>query len=216
MRLRKIKYAAEMIQENADIVKTNPEEFQGKWNELFDNDHPIHIEVGCGKGQFIIEMAKKYPNINFIGIEKYDSVVIRGLEKYLENPQKNVLFIQKDAKQISEFFCENEIDCIYLNFSDPWPKNRQAKRRLSHHHFLVQYVKILKQNGSVKMKTDNFGLFDYSMMSFHSNPNFFIKDFSIDYHNTIDNVPTEFEEKFVSQGKSIFYLFMRLDKESTQ
>lgn len=213
MRLRKIKYAKDYINEHTDIVKTNPEAFLGSWQSVFPTPQPLHIEIGCGKGQFIIEMGKLYPHINFIGIEKYDSVVIRGLEKYLEQPLPNVRFIQKDAANISSFFAENEVEEIYLNFSDPWPKKRQEKRRLTHARFLEQYRHILKNNGDVRLKTDNFGLFDYSMMSFHRHPNYFLDEISLDYHLTEGNVPTEFEEKFVSLGNPIFFLKARLDKE---
>ncbi len=213
MRLRKIKYAKDFIEENNHIVITEPTNHASNWHSLFGNSNPIHIEVGCGKGQFIIEMAKKHPEINFIGIEKYDSVIIRGLEKYLDNPLENVLFIQKDAANIEAFFSKNEVDVIYLNFSDPWPKKRQEKRRLSHTKFLNQYYQILNNNGYIQMKTDNFGLFDYSMMSFHRHPAYWIEDISLDYHHTKENIPTEFEEKFVALGNSIYFLKVLLMKE---
>jgi len=206
MRLRKIKYADEFIKSHNQIVFQNPQDFQGKWNQVFESNNPIMIEIGCGRGQFIMELAKNNPQINYIGIEKFDSVIIRGLEKYLEEPLPNVRFIQADASHIKDFFSEGELSGIYLNFSDPWPKKRQEKRRLTFTSFLKQYDFILKNNCHLIMKTDNFGLFDYSMMSFHQEKYFYIKDMSLDYHLTPGNIPTEFELKFVSQGKSIYYI----------
>jgi len=206
MRLRKIGYAERLIQEHPDLVFTSPENCAGIWNQVFHNDHPVHIEVGCGKGQFIMDLAQKNPNINFIGIEKFDSVVIRGLDKLLTNPLANVRFIQKDAIHIDQFFDAEEISRIYLNFSDPWPKRRQAKRRLTHPAFLKKYQYILKAESSLCFKTDNFGLFEYSMMTLNHEPDFKILSLHLDYHSTPDNIPTEFELKFVSQGKKIYYI----------
>ncbi|MBU0997084.1 MAG: tRNA (guanosine(46)-N7)-methyltransferase TrmB [Firmicutes bacterium] len=214
MRLRKVPYAPTLISKHPSLVYTTPEERKGHWAAVFMNNSPIEVEVGCGKGQFIIEMSKRHPDKNFIGIEKYDSVVIRGLEKLLANPLDNAIFIQKDATDIDEFFVPAEISGLYLNFSDPWPKKRQAKRRLTHPNFLNKYKIILKNNASIKLKTDNFGFFEYSMMQFNSDNAFFVKEISMNYHGAKDNVPTEFEEKFVEMGKPIFYLHAVYHKEN--
>jgi len=214
MRLRKIGYAQDLIQKHSNLVFTEPEIYKGIWHQVFNNENPIHIEIGCGKGQFIIDLAKKYPNINFIGIEKYDSVVIRGLEKLLVTNLTNVRFIQHDAIHLENFFIPNEVTMIYLNFSDPWPKRRQAKRRLTHPIFIAKYKTILKDNQSIHFKTDNFGLFEYSMMMFNDDNHILIKAISLDYHTEKDNIPTEFERKFVSEGKSIFYIHASLIGEN--
>ncbi len=213
MRLRKVPYASKLISKHPTMIFTSPEDKKSHWHAIFMNQNPIEIEVGCGKGQFIFEMAKRHPERNFIGIEKYDSVVVRGLEKLLANPLDNAIFIQKDATEIETFFSSSEISGLYLNFSDPWPKKRQAKRRLTHPNFLKKYKVILKNNSSIKLKTDNFGFFEYSMMQFNADPAFFVKELSLDYHNTKDNVATEFEEKFVEMGKPIFYLHAVYHKE---
>lgn len=213
MRLRKIEYAGRFLEAHQDLVLPFPEKHLGNWKNIFQNDFPIYIEVGCGKGQFIMDLAQKYPQINFIGIEKYDSVVIRGLEKLLVNPLPNVRFIQKDALRLTDFFANGEVDRLYLNFSDPWPKVRQAKRRLTHPAFLKKYRQILKNESKICLKTDNFGLFEYSMMTLNQDSAFAIDQISLDYHETPDNIPTEFELKFVSQGKKIFYIQSILYKE---
>jgi tRNA (guanine-N7-)-methyltransferase len=210
MRLRKIGYAKDLIQKHSNLVFTEPETYKGTWHQVFKNDNPIYIEIGCGKGQFIIDLAQKYQNINFIGIEKFDSVVIRGLEKLLVTTLTNVRFIQHDAIHIENFFEPNEVSQIYLNFSDPWPKRRQAKRRLTHPIFISKYKVILKDSKSIHFKTDNFGLFEYSMMMFNDDPQILINAISLDYHTEKDNIPTEFELKFVSEGKSIFYIHASL------
>jgi len=213
VRLRKIKYAASFIEEHPKTVFKDPKNNRGNWQKFFEKEQPLEIEVGCGKGKFILEMAKKYPNRNFIGIEKYDSVILRALEKYLEAPLPNVIFILSDAGVIEDFFVEEEVDGLYLNFSDPWPKKRQEKRRLTYVKFLDQYVKILKPNASVQLKTDNFGLFEYSMMTLNRHPSFRIKDISLRYFSS-ENVTTEFEEKFLSEGKPIYLIKAYSERKS--
>ncbi len=208
MRLRNVRYAKETIEKYNNIVIDNPEKHKGKWNELFHNTSPIYLEIGCGKGKFIIESALKYPEINFIGIEKFDSVIIRALEKLIDKPLPNVKLIRIDAEKVDEIFSHSEIDLIYLNFSDPWPKKRQAKRRLTSDRFLKRYENILKINSIVKLKTDNFNLFQYSIMQLNNHKSFYIKDINLDLYRNLpkDNIQTEFEQRFVEKGNLIFYL----------
>ena len=162
MRLRNVPGARETIIENQFSIQ-QPEQMKGKWHEVFQNDHPIHIEVGMGKGQFIIEMARRNPEVNYIGIEKYSSVLVRAVEKLEDFEQDNLRLIRMDAENIEEVFDKDEVDRIYLNFSDPWPKDRHAKRRLTSTRFLERYDNILTPEGRVMFKTDNKDLFDFSL-----------------------------------------------------
>lgn len=203
MRLKHIKGSSEKI-EKSDYVIKNPEEYKGNWKCLFNNNNPIHIEIGMGKGKFIYENALKYPNINFIGIEKYDSVMVRAVEKLETKELSNLLLIRMDATNIQNIF-SNEIDVIYLNFSDPWPKKRHAHRRLTSPCFLEKYDLITKKNYHIIQKTDNILLFEYSVISFNNN-GYKIEELSLDLHNNnpINNIETEYEEKFKNQGKCIY------------
>lgn len=165
---------------------------------LFNNDNPIHIEIGMGKGRFIINMAKENPNINFIGLEKYSSVILQATKKLENEDLPNLKLINVDAENLLNLFDCKSIDLIYLNFSDPWPKKRQAKRRLTHENFLKIYDKLLKTNGEIYFKTDNRGLFEFSLESI-TNYGFKIKNVNLDLHNSIldfHNIETEFEEKY--------------------
>ena len=202
MRLKHVKGAHEKI-ETSEIVIKNPEDYKGEYQELFLNDHPIHIEIGTGKGDFIIGMAKKYPMINFIGIEKYDSVLVRAIEK-VEEPLPNLKFIRADATYIEEMF-DHEIDVIYLNFSDPWPKKRHAHRRLTSPEFLKRYDSLFKEKKEIIMKTDNRKLFEYSLISFNEY-GYHFEEISLDlYHDDLtDNVATEYEKKFHDLGFPIY------------
>jgi len=205
MRLRKVKDADLKLEENTKYFIANPNEFKGKWNKVFNNDNPIHIEVGCGKGKFILELAKRNPDINYIAIEKYDSVLLRVSEKLLEDEYEynNLKITILDAKEISEFFGEEEVSRIYLNFSDPWPKNHHAKRRLTSKIFLDQYRTILTKDGEIHQKTDNRGLFEYSLESFNEN-GWKLSNISLDLHKDLEkypfNITTEFEEKWSPNG----------------
>lgn len=202
MRLKNVKGAKEKIEASAYIIK-NPEKYKGKYKELFKNDKKIHLEIGMGKGDFIIKMAEKYPNNNFIGIEMFDSVIVRAVEK-LENKQlKNLRLIRFDATNIEEIF-EREIDTIYLNFSDPWPKNRTEKRRLTSKRFLDRYDKIFKDKSRIIQKTDNRKLFEFSLISYIEN-GYTIKNISLNLHeDEYDNIETEYEKKFASMGYPIY------------
>lgn len=205
MRLRKVKDADIKLEENIKYFVSNPNEYKGKWNELFKNNNPIHIEIGCGKGKFILELAKRNPDINYIAIEKYDSVLLRVSEKLLEDEYEynNLRITILDAKEINEFFSEGEVSRIYLNFSDPWPKNHHAKRRLTSKLFLDQYRNILTKDGEIHQKTDNRGLFEYSLESFNEN-GWKLSNISLDLHKDLEkypfNITTEFEEKWSPNG----------------
>lgn len=203
MRLKHVKNA-DIIVNNSKYIIKNPSELKGKFKDLFVNNNPIYIEIGMGKGNFIIENAKKYPNINYIGIEKYDSVMIRAVQKLEELELNNLKLIRLDAKEIENIF-DKEISRIYLNFSDPWPKDRHAKRRLTSPEFLKRYENIFKNNEEIIMKTDNRKLFEYSIMMFNEN-NFKIENISLNLYedNYLDNIPTEYEIKFHEKGFPIY------------
>ena len=219
MRLRNVPGARETIIENQFSIQ-QPEQKKGKWAEVFQNDHPIHIEVGMGKGQFIIEMARRNPEVNYIGIEKYSSVLVRAVEKLEDFEQDNLRLIRMDAENIEEVFDKDEVDRIYLNFSDPWPKDRHAKRRLTSPDFMAVYDKILAADGMVEFKTDNKGLFDYSLEAIPE-AGWTITAHTFDLHHDpvmcAGNVMTEYEEKFSSMGNPICKLIaMREPKENKE
>lgn len=204
MRLRNVPGARETIIENQFSIQ-EPEQKKGKWAEVFGNDHPIHIEVGMGKGQFIIEMAKRNPEINYIGIEKYSSVLVRAVEKLEDFEQNNLRLIRMDAENIEEVFDKDEVDRIYLNFSDPWPKDRYAKRRLTSTRFLERYNNILTPEGRVMFKTDNKDLFDFSLEQVEE-AGWILENHTYDLHHSEyneGNVMTEYEEKFSAKGNPI-------------
>ncbi len=202
MRIRNIKNASQRIKKCEAFIEI-PQNYCGNYQELFKNNHEIQIEIGCGKGQFIYEKALRNPNINFIGIEKYDSILVRAIEKVEENPLPNLKFILEDAKNLETIF-KNEISCLYLNFSDPWPKKRHAKRRLTSPLFLEIYEKIFKQEKIIIQKTDNLTLFASSLKDLNNFGYTFI-DVSLDY-NDEENIETEYESKFRKQGIKINYL----------
>lgn len=203
MRLRNVKGASEVIKNSLYIID-NYHDYCGNFKSLFGNDNPIHIEIGMGKGDFIIGMALQYPDINFIGIEKFDSVIVRAVQKLNELNIKNLRLIRMDALEIDSVFSK-EIDCIYLNFSDPWPKERHAKRRLTSDSFLARYDSIFVSDKKIVMKTDNRKLFEFSIMSFN-NYGYLIDMISLDLYNDdlSFNVQTEYEKKFVLNGDRIY------------
>jgi tRNA (guanine-N7-)-methyltransferase len=205
MRFRNKPWAKDYIAENAYYCIPNPEEHIGKWAALFGNSNPIHIEVGTGKGTFITEMAKANPEINYIGIELFESVIVKALERAVEADIPNVKLLNVDAKKLTEIFDKGEVNQVYLNFSDPWPKGRHEKRRLTYKDFLDLYKTILVEQGEIHFKTDNRGLFEYSLMSF-SSYGLLLKYVSLDLHNSdLDgNIMTEYEEKFSSIGQPIY------------
>jgi len=205
VRLRNVKGAKEII-ESSNYVVLDYKKYRGNYNKLFKNNNPIYVEIGMGKGKFIIDNAIKYPNINFIGIEKYDSVVVRAIQKLEDKDIPNLKIIRMDALEITDVF-DREVSRIYLNFSDPWPKDRHEHRRLSSDIFLKKYDLIFKDNKNIVMKTDNRNLFEYSVKSF-VNYGYKINDISLDLHqaNYQDNIMTEYEEKFVSKGSPIYMI----------
>lgn len=208
MRLRNVKNKEQIINSSSYLIKY-PKEYKGKWQIFFANDNPIYLEIGMGKGDFIIENAKKYPNINFIGIEKYDSVIVRALQKLENEDLINLKLIRIDAKFLDELFF-HEIDRIYLNFSDPWPKKRHTERRLTSHTFLRKYDFVLKKEKKLYIKTDNTSLFEFSLESL-TQYGYFIDKVSLDLHNSDvkDNIMTEYEKKFVEDNMKIYYLVVK-------
>ena len=205
MRLRNVKNAMDIIN-NSPYMILNPMEYKGRYNkDVFHNDNPIHLEIGMGKGNFIIDKAIKNPNINFIGLEKYESVLCRALEKLENYNLSNVKIIREDAINLADIF-DKEIETIYLNFSDPWPKKRHAKRRLTSYVFLPIYDKVFKDKKVIMQKTDNVALFESSIVSL-STYGYTIEEISLDLAKTdIENSLTEYESKFMSQGVKINYL----------
>ena len=205
MRLRNVKNKDEILN-STDYLEINPNENKSKWNKVFNNNNPIHIEIGMGKGDFIIENALRYPNINFIGIEKYSSVLARAIEKLHDKELPNLRLIRMDANFIEDVF-DKEIDTIYLNFSDPWPKKRTAKRRLTSDVFLDKYKNLFKKDHNIIMKTDNMNLFEYSLESFSRN-GYILEKVSLDLHSSDieNNIETEYEKKFVAKGNKIYYV----------
>ena len=204
MRLRNVKNAKEIVESSNYVIK-NQEDYMGKYKEVFNNDNEIHIEIGMGKGDFIIGMAMKYPNINFIGIEKYESVMVRAIEKLNDLELPNLKLIRMDALNIDKVF-NKEVNTIYLNFSDPWPKSRHYKRRLTSPIFLELYDKVFVNKPHIVQKTDNIGLFAYSLQSL-SKYGYTLDKVSLDLeHEDLPNVETEYEKKFMSMGVKINYV----------
>lgn len=203
MRIKNVKNALEKIELSEYIIK-DPFKNKGKFNKLFNNKNPINIEIGMGKGDFLIKSAIKYPNINFIGIEKYDNVIVRAVEKLESIKLDNLKLIKTDAQNIEDIFL-NEINLIYLNFSDPWPKDRWAKRRLTSSNFLDKYESIFLKNKNIIMKTDNRKLFEFSIVSF-VDKKYKINSISLDLSkdNEIDNIETEYEKKYKELGFPIY------------
>ena len=205
MRLRNIKGSRENIQASKYVVQEYREQ-KGKWRELFGNDHPIHIEIGMGKGRFLMDMATLHPEINYVGIEKYSSVLLRGIQKQEELQLPNVMFIRMEAEYITEVFAKDEVDRIYLNFSDPWPKDRHAKRRLESREFLKRYNEILVPEGGVEFKTDNMDLFEFALEEVEP-AGWKLRQWTKDLHHdpkmNAGNVMTEYEERFSSVGNPI-------------
>lgn len=215
MRLRNIPRARDTIQDSPFVIQ-NPEEQKGHWQELFGNTSPIHLEIGTGKGRFILELAQRNPDINYIGIEKYSSVLLRGVDRQNELELPNLRFIRGEAELITEYFAPGEIGRIYLNFSDPWPKKRTAKRRLPSKEFLRRYDAILAESGTIEFKTDNRELFDFAVeeVPFSS---FEIAEITYDLHAdpvmNEGNIMTEYEEKFSAKGNKINKYILRRSTE---
>ena len=212
MRLRNIPRAESVLRECKEVVK-NASEHKNHWKKVFGNAHPVHIEIGMGKGQFLLALARRNPEINYIGIERYSSVLLRAVEKYeklsadTQKPLPNIRFICMDAREITEVFAPGEVGKIYLNFSDPWPKARHARRRLTSSDFLALYDQILTSDGTVEFKTDNRVLFDFSVEEVKASSLFELTGLTYDLHHdssmNAGNIMTEYEEKFSSAGGAI-------------
>ena len=205
MRLKNVPGSKEYIAESKFVIHDETER-KGKVREYFANDKPIQIEIGMGKGQFIYAMAQKHPEINFVGIEKYSSVLLRAIQKMEEEPLDNLIFIRMDAEEITDVFDDGEVDKIYLNFSDPWPKDRHAKRRLESRQFLERYNQILKDEGFIEFKTDNNDLFDFALEEVDAagwKMIAFTRDLHADEKLNEGNIMTEYEAKFSAMGNPI-------------
>lgn len=210
MRLRNVKGSREVISVS-DFVIQEPQNHKGRWHEVFSNQNPIHIEIGMGKGKFITTLAALHPDINYIGIEKYSSVLVRAIEKEEELQLPNLKFIRMEAEDITDIFEKDEVSHIYLNFSDPWPKDRHAKRRLTSRQFLERYNLFLKPSGRIEFKTDNEALFAFSLAEVEHSA-FALFAVTHDLHNDSrlneGNILTEYEERFSSLGNPIHKLIL--------
>ena len=206
MRLRNITGSREMIAESRFVVH-EPQEYKGRWRELFSNDHPLRIEIGMGKGRFIMDLARMHPEINYVGIEKYSSVLLRGIQKMETDPLPNLYFIRMEAEEIADVFGREEVERIYLNFSDPWPKDRHAKRRLPSREFLKRYDEILVRDGVIEFKTDNEDLFRFALEEV-APAGWQLLQMTEDLHHDekmlAGNVMTEYEEKFSALCNPIY------------
>lgn len=208
MRLRNKPWARDFMGEHPDVLVAEPEKMSNGWKKLFGNDNPIHVEVGTGMGQFIVGLALANPDVNYIGIEHFDNVIVVALEKAIEvGKPKNLRLFRANGMDLLDIFHEGEIDRIYLNFSDPWPKTRHEKRRLTHTSFLKLYRTVLRPSGEIHFKTDNRLLFEYSLVSM-STYGMQFGYVSLDLHaeNPEDNIMTEYEEKFSAKGQPIYRL----------
>ncbi len=206
MRYNVIKGANTIINKSAYLVN-NPSIYKNKWREVFSNNNPIHLELGMGRGEFIIKMAEAYPNINFIGLELVDSQMVSAVNKLANHNLPNLKLINADARDIDKFFGK-EIDTIYLTFSEPWPKRIDEKKRFTHESYLKLYDKVFKKNKHIILKTDNKGLFAYSLESL-SKYWYIFDRVSLDLHhdeNHINNIMTDFEKKYYEEGRPIYYL----------
>lgn len=207
MRMRKKKNCSARMESCSAVWIREPEKLKGRWSEIFGNTNPIHIEIGCGKGNFVTGMAQMYPDINFIAIEKVEDVIVMAMEKTINKELTNVRFTDMDAEKMEDFFVRGEIERIYLNFSDPWKKNKQAKRRLTHKRFLDRYKKILNPGNMIWFKTDNKALFEFSLNSFCAE-DFKLSNITLDLHNSNfeGNVITEYEQRFLELNQPIYRL----------
>lgn len=214
MRLRHVKNARELIEKHSNFILDHKREEPVDTSKFFSKEQPLHIEIGMGKGQFIYTLAKNNPEVNYIGIEKFDSAIVKALQKQLDSPLENLFLIRMDAIDLTELFEENSIDRIYLNFSDPWPKERHTKRRLTYKRFLAMYQKLLVPTGEVHFKTDNIDFFNYSVESVNEYPmNMHFLSYDLHQEN-VENIMTEFEEKFSKKGFKINKLIATFKEEN--
>ncbi|HNZ50301.1 MAG TPA: tRNA (guanosine(46)-N7)-methyltransferase TrmB [Bacilli bacterium] len=211
MRLRKIKQADVKLTAFFDIVILGGEQNRGHWQDVFANNHPIYLEIGMGKGQFISEHARRHPDINYIGLEKYDSIVLKAAQRLEKEFLPNLRLLRADAKNLELIFQPGEITTIFLNFSDPWPKERHAKRRLTFDNFLRTYEQILSRPGIIELKTDNRHLFEYSLLKFNEH-GYRLLAINLHLHEQAnpDVITTEYEDKFINENKIIYYMKVEL------
>lgn len=212
MRRRKKKGAdLKLLSYTNYVIKADEINFLGKWNEKFKNDNPIHVEFGTGRGKFITTLAKNNPNINYIAMEIKEEVLVKAVEKAHENNLENIIFVWGNVSDIENYFDKNELSRIYINFCDPWPKKRWAKRRLTSRNFIEKYKNILNENGEIHFKTDNEKLFEFSLNEF-VDCDLKLKNISLDLKNSdfLENVTTEYEDKFMNLGMKIYRVEARL------
>lgn len=206
MRMRKKKHLDDRMEQVADLTVETPADYKGQWRAAMHApaDAPLHLEIGCGKGDFVIGSARRHPDIFYIAVEREPNVLLMAMEKAKAAGLENVLFIDADAATLGDIFDTGEIDCIYLNFSDPWPPKKRHKRRLTHENYLRVYDSFLKPGGEIQQKTDNTGLFEFSLCSF-SQFGYTLYDITFDLHATdFDNITTEYERNFTAQGMKIY------------
>lgn len=209
MRMRKKKNLDVRFERCAAVLVSDPAANRGRWRALFGNENPLHLEIGCGKGRFVLEMARRNPDVNFVAIEKEEGALIMATEKAVQEELPNLRFLSFDAAALGEIFAPGEVDLIYLNFSDPWPPNRQRKRRLTWRAFLAVYDEILTEEGAIFFKTDNQRLFEWSLGEL-CQYGWLLQNISLDLHKSdFDNVMTEYEEKFSAQGSRIYRVEVR-------
>lgn len=214
MRRRNVKNIDTRIKKYPSILLENPNIYKGRWKELFGNSNQVYLEIGMGKGDFLLELATKNPDINYIGLEKFPSVIVVAMDKIAKTNLKNIKLICMDASNLNDVFDKNEIDKIYLNFSDPWPKYRHTKRRLTFQLFLKIYENILKNDSTIEFKTDNRKLFEFSLISFNQN-NWEFLNLSFDLHNdfnTNEIAKTEYEKRFIELNQPIYFVEVRKNR----
>ena len=211
MRQRTVKNLEERLEQNSSFVIENPREAKGRWAEIFGNRNPVYLEIGCGKGQFILTRAERNPQANFIAVEGQANVILRAMEKAEAAELSNLRLFIDFVNDLNDYFEPGELAGVYLNFSDPWPKERHAKRRLTYHKKLRQYVQIIKEGGQIEFKTDIDGLFEFTLEQIEE-AEMEILEMSRDLHNSPyaeKNIPTEYEDKFSQKGKNINYVSMK-------
>ncbi len=206
MRRRRLKNGVQRLLAHGEWLVEGPDKLRGQWHK-FTGGKKIHLEIGMGKGQFLTTLAEKNPDVFYLGMEIKEEVLLRGVEKAIKKDLANIRFLWKNAEHLDQYFAEEEIGRIYLNFSDPWPKNRTAKRRLTHPRFLSKYGKILEKEGEIHLKTDNEKLFEFSLNTL-SDGGYRLKNLTFDYHNSGKLIPatTEYEDKFSRSGMRIYRL----------
>ncbi|CAM3666679.1 tRNA (guanosine(46)-N7)-methyltransferase TrmB [Marinicrinis lubricantis] len=225
MRLRKRRDTHQYLEQQKNSVILQAQQYKGTWHEYFGNDHPIHVELGMGKGNFISELSYRHPEINYVGIDMYDELIRKASEKAIETHQlqedghiPNLALTLANINRIEDIFAPNEIERIYLNFSDPWPKKRHAFRRLTHPGFLYKYADILNEQGIIQLRTDSVSLFEFSLNAF-ANLGLRMYDITLDLHGQgtpEDHVFTEYERKFVSQGVRIHQCKVAVGKQALE